>query len=398
MAPPAIPPAALDRGPTRQPKGTHSRCSPSLHLLSQPLRFRPPPCVANPAASQQSDIPDPCGHLIRAWVDPVFGVNGQPVAIPGGPLPIFLQVDDISAPFKTIQYAIDAVETHLVGRFNAGDSAIEGIVYALPGLYAAAGNGEVLPINMRDRAHLQGQGARGCVIRGDGVPVQPTRYFLPYGSGPAAPLGEVLVNFTFSHQFSLGLFNFPLPWSAGLETSEMLDRFTFQGGDVQVLFYKEINNNLLGGAPLRGRVSNCLFDMRHNWTVPNPSGPPTTVQGPYFGIEMAKAWATSIGTTGGYYDQQVLIANNTFILAEMAYDPILGAPYNASLSRAEAVAIIDVTDTGCGSLAQNTDPDNSLRGVGNPIVVNNLFRTHPGLPYGFAMLGIDLKDSALRQV
>ena len=86
-------------------------CSPSLHSLLPPsqLYLLPPPLTPI-AAAQELDVIDPCGHLIRAWVDPVFGVDGTGIHLPGSSLLFFAQVNDPDAPFKTIQYAVDAVE------------------------------------------------------------------------------------------------------------------------------------------------------------------------------------------------------------------------------------------------------------------------------------------------
>ena len=152
----------------------------ALALLSAP------PCTLHasliPSCQEQETI-DPCSNLIRAWVDPEFGVDGPSMATTGSPLLFFPQVNDIDAPFRTIQYAINALEHHLVSAFNAGNPAVQGLVYALPGIYGPSGNGEFFPIHMRDRVHVQGQGARGCVIRGLAIPgsYTPTAFVFPVG-------------------------------------------------------------------------------------------------------------------------------------------------------------------------------------------------------------------------
>ncbi len=324
----------------------------------------------------------------------MFGVDNAGRIIPGSPTLFFLQVDDRTAPFKTLQFAIDAVEHHLVTTFNAGVTDIQGLVYAMPGLYGPAGNGEIFPVKMRDRVHLRGQGARACVLRGDRS-AQTQKVFWPNISAPPVLTpgradGEVLVSFAYSNDRSPGL-GFQLPWVGNGETSELLDSFTFQGGDVQVLFDKELSQTSYIGAPtLRGRITNCLFDMRTNWDVVTSSGI-VTVEGPYIGIEMTKVYSAP----GGYADQEVLIANNTFLMGEFG---MVGEGFGiVTYSKMDAVAIIDVTDTGCPTNWTNTDRDMTLRGLGNPILANNLFRTvplDPGTnPKPFAMLGIDFFDA-----
>ena len=352
------------------------------------------------ASAQGAEIPDPCTPLIRAWVDPVFGVDGPGIVTSTSPFGFFAQVNDATTPFKTLQAAIDAVESHVITAFNAGAPLSEGLVYAMPGLYGPGGNGEHFPVQVRDRVHLQGQGARGCVLRGLGIPLTftPTTYAMPTIPGaPAIPglVEEVLVDFSNSSKFSQ-VFG-TLPWIGLEETSEMLDGFTFQGGEVQVLFHRQPGG--IPGAPeLRGRISNCLFDMRHDWPVTS-QGP--IVPGPLFGIQMAKV--VSLADLGnqscpptGYPDQLVLIANNTFVMAELRIDAELGLVSDFS-ARDQAVAIIDVTDPAC-NLAP-APPDASPRGLGNPIIVNNLFRTVPNfgsvLSRPFAMLGIDGGDTSV---
>jgi hypothetical protein len=76
-----------------------------------------------------------------------------------------------------------------------------------------------------------------------------------------------------------------------LDTVERIDGFTFEGGDMQVLF---ANFELLD-YELSAHVTNCVFDMRDNWTAPLPAPPigpgvTTTISGPHFGIVMCKDW------------------------------------------------------------------------------------------------------------
>ena len=208
------------------------------------------PCTGS-AWNQGSGSETPCSHLIRAWVDPVFGVDGLGVGSSGTPIQFFAQVDDATNPFKTIQAAIDAVEHHLVTSFNAGNTQVEGIVYAMPGWYgphppnSSFGNGERLPIIMRDRVHVRGQGGRGCVIRGLGISgsfdptVQIAVPMLP-GVQPPPIAGEVLVDYSRSSKehprFPQVGNSITLPWRALDETMELLDGFTFQGGTCRSWF------------------------------------------------------------------------------------------------------------------------------------------------------------------
>jgi hypothetical protein len=139
----------------------------------------------------------------------------------------------------------------------------------------------------------------------------------------------------------------------------MFDGFTLQGGDVQIHA-----TTFLGAVEeLNGIISNCVFDMRHMWK-PDPEST-AMLAGPYFGIMMTKHWFDNNQCdTLGYADQKVVIANNTFILAEYTIGAV------STLSRPEAVAIIDVTNPSCD--ISITDPDRTMRGVGNPHVINNL--------------------------
>src|SRR5262245_28817160 len=148
--------------------------------------------------------------FIEAWVDPCNG-NDFLASLSNPPCQ--------SAPYRTINAAI-------AGALAGGASAATpGLVHCDAGIYAASTNGETFPIVMRDWVHLQGVGARQCVIRGEGA--SPMGVFLPFsngtctcGSAPPFPLREVLVDLS-------ALFD---------ASEEMIDGLTFQGGDVQVYF------------------------------------------------------------------------------------------------------------------------------------------------------------------
>ena len=355
-----------------------------------------------------------CNLAFKAWVDPVFGQDGAlaiPVPGPGGfcAPPIFgsaggafQQVNDQTQPFKTIQRAIDAIHYSLIAAYCASPNDYEGVVFALPGIYgepAVGGQGEVFPIRMRDRVHVKGLHGRGCIIRGSNEQAStPTVFTIwpllapivsgtPSGCAAGREDRVVLVDFSTSGEFknALGIGVPDLPWAGTGNTAELLDGFTLQGGDVQVYFGQLIPYRW----PLRGRITNCLFDMRHDpVSVPSPS----TVRGPWMGILMGKEFEKKGGNCPGapgvvgYFDQKVLIANNTFLMAECR-----PGPEWVNTARLEAVGIIDVTAPGSW-----VDIDNRNRGVGNPIIANNLFRTAPyefAPPMPFAMLGVDIMDT-----
>jgi hypothetical protein len=333
------------------------------------------------------------------------------------------QLNDQSAPYKTLQQAIDAVFWALTS-FQASGQATgneQGIVFALPGLYGpqANGSGDVFPIRLRDRVHVQGLGARRCVVRFDPTGASKVSFRWPLGPACGAqrpsppclgpPTGgahdihanintpEVIPSHVLFDGRSLvqgALFpannasGVPPVWASGPDTTERIDGFTFQGGDVQLLFG---NLEELMKYEINAQVTNCLFDMLDGWT---PQGTTSQVAGPHFGIMMNKVFTKQPGMAGAYLEQRILIANNTFILAQ--YLGGLSTPTYQALS--DAVAIIDVTDPSCfGAGGEEPDPDPTLRGLGNPVIMNNLFRTTPGGLAGLqmALLGLDLNDSLI---
>lgn len=351
--------------------------------------------------------------LTRAWVDPAFGSD---------PAPSASQVNNPSTPYKTIQRAIDDVHLSLRAQYlPPSNTNVRGLVYCLPGLYGphtqtTPSSGDTFPITMRDRVSLQGLGADTCIIRGvtasSTTPQRPIFWpdpsLCPTPPGLCAhPEKQVLIDFRDSGEFN---FSFPPPpnsmlppWAGEGDYSESIDGFTFQGGDVQVLFQTYYQSTSFA-EPLSGKITNCVFDMRHDWTayVQGSSGAVTEqVHGPYFGVMMSKAYMGPLHVTQGspgYYDQTVLVANNTFVLAEWNF----GGTWTNS--RDSAVGIIDVTDRGCTpgpascANAIGVDPNTTLRGVGNPGIMNNIFRTWPNdqqPAIGMAMLGIDAQDTLL---
>jgi hypothetical protein len=249
------------------------------------------------------------------------------------------------------------------------------------------------------------------VVRGIGVPGPlMTTLFWPETSQCLSANKEALLEFTYAHPYSpypyLSAPNAVLAaWFDSLpDVRERLEGFTFQGGDAQVVFRTGLN---LGSGvrewPLSGCIANCLFDMRHNWTANDQGGSgPYTVTGPWFGVMAIKSFhgdpvaahppvvPPCAGTTG-YFDQEVVLQNNTFVLGRAS------SPENwYELSRNDAVAVIDVTDPGCtGTSCTFVDPNKARRGLGSNALINNLFRIpkYQGTSdRRMAMLGIDVED------
>ncbi len=349
-------------------------------------------------ALQGQETADPCGGVTAlAWVDPVFGVDG-PVIVQANGFPLSMQVNDPTAPFKTLQAAIDAVFSQQNIYWQASVPT-QGIVYALPGIYGPAdggGNGDTLPIKMRDRVNVQGAGARGCVIRGKStsysVPAPPyvsdAAYWPVLNGGSAVFEFVVLVDFSGASPISRHISGIGTlaKWSAEPDSSELLDGFTFEGGDIQIMFWIQANLGFVA-VPTDARITNCVFDMRDDWS---PAGG-LTIKGPSIGIELASRFTHDPFGANGYHEQKVLIAQNTFVMASRAFNA--GGQYASWITcRGDAVAIIDVTDSACQGSWPNLE--STPRGVGRPGIFNNLFRTAPGT--GMAMLGIDSSDTKLQ--
>ncbi|MBI4884927.1 MAG: hypothetical protein HY826_12825 [Actinobacteria bacterium] len=354
---------------------------------------------ATPQVGQQ----DPQLLLIKAWVDPVFGVD--PVVPSTG----FDRINDEGQPFRTLQRAMDVCQIFLDQQYQSDPAMYEttqAIVYALPGLYGqhAQGSGDAFPIRMRDRVHLQGVNSRTCIIRGGFSTKIPVIWPDQERVGISGYPAEVLVDFSESTKWS------PLPFPAvggiswspiAVDVPEMLDGFTFQGGDVQVLFQSDQKFNVASSfVELQGRVSNCVFDMRHNWRDRLAD---SVIAGPFFGVLMAKHWFDMTDGFSGYVDQPIVIHNNTFIMAQWGKPLEGGNRQWVNDSRRDAVGIIDCTYPGCDKWpVAKRDVDLYVRGVGNPMIFNNLFRTRP-VPAGgswatkpMAMLGIDAGDTGVR--
>ncbi|NUP96703.1 MAG: hypothetical protein HUU28_11130 [Planctomycetaceae bacterium] len=367
---------------------------------------------------------------IEVWVDPVNGVDPSAGSTTAQQ---FLWINDPNYMFKTMQRAIDVAHHYLRSNYDPANNPNEhAIVWALPGLYGPWGansSGDPLSIYMRDRVHVQGMGARRCVIRGRTAPAaNPThlQHFWPNSPEgqppPSNPNGavptdiQVLVSFELSHPRDFGpaqtpYANVSAPWldgSCGGDTAEVFDGFCLQSGDLQIL----VSDAPEYDKPVErvGRISNCIFDMRHSFNVPDPDNPgnagdpgqnvaPITLAGPWIGIMLHKRYyQPAAGVLGGYRDQPFLIAHNTFIMAQWGFtSPTAENPGWYRYARKGAVAIIDVTDPMCGP---GGDPNQILRGVGHAGIMGNLFRTGDDEPNGSnigwqhrPLLGIDRGDT-----
>jgi len=153
---------------------------------------------------------------------------------------------------------------------------------------------------------------------------------------------------------------------------ESIQRFTFQGGEVQVYAESKTQN-------VSGTVANCVFDMidMHD----------ALVGGPAFGILMVQRY---IGPPQGYFDVEINVLNNTFVQTLIHGSGSTVTVYSAVLDN---VAIANTTDPRCG--LPGADPNPILRGIGSPNIQNNLIRCNTllGLPRA-ATIGIDSTDTA----
>lgn len=281
---------------------------------------------------------DPCAipNYTQAWVDPVGGSDGTGA------------LGDRSRPYRTIAKAAKEVSGAVAGTADAG------LVHCLPGTYSPSTNGEPLPLAMADGVHVRGKGAQECVIRGAGAPNAPV--FLPVAPLGATAMQEVLVDFG--------------AVTPALADPASIDGFTFLGGDVQVLF-------LAYQGEARGRVSNCLFDLRH---VPEKG-----LQGPAFGILMVSPYLGA--NSFGYRPCRPHVLHCTFV---QGYRPAAGP---VEVARPASAAICDVTDnTGDPLLISGQANYPALRGIGAPSVQNCIFRSLPEAPRT-ALLGLDDTDT-----
>ena len=361
------------------------------------------------AAPQAPLEPDEEPYKIIAYVDPAYGNDTT------------ARVSNPDKPFRKLQAAIDAAQAELssVSGGNPVALGMDATVVALEGVYGPKGpspangefaSGDSFPIRMRDRVHVKGVGARRCILRGvrtgDVNTAGTTSVFWP--SAPSAD-GDATERSTASEVLlDLSQTNIAhAPWFAqntrNDDLIEVFDSFTFQSGDVQVLVTSGYDTAHLGEP--KAIVANCIFDMRHGYSVaaavepPPPQQPVPTraVSGPTFGVLMVQAYVP-YGGSGGYVDQKVLITQNTFVMAH--YTPT-GWQHGCLPN---AVGVMNVNDPGCPTPGNSAwiDCDRTLYGMANCGVVANLFRTpHERLtttppPFPFAMLGIDDGDTRAR--
>ena len=327
-----------------------------------------------------------------AWVDPVTGTDTGSASN---------KINEPDKPFKTLQRAIDAVYEELVdlagGSFAPGSNPANpipttGTVIALPGVYGpqTAGtpnaSGDVLPIVMRDRVHVRGQGAARCFLRGDGTDT--VNVYWPDGQRTYKDKEVLLDMSRASPAAETTGSQFPPAWFDETDLSkdvvEVFDGFTFQGGDIQV--FLRSGKSIAGDAPwvVRAVVSNCVFDMRSGWVAQG-----SAITGPDFGAMLMNRHSDQCGNFDdwGYLDTRLLLLNDTFILGQ---DSPSGWIHSA---KNEAVGVINVNDPACNSnVTGYSDCDVTLRGVGNPGIVNCVFRTLPGTNQ-MALLGIDIDDT-----
>ncbi len=284
-----------------------------------------------PIASAQC----PTFDTFQAWVDPFDGSDSAG------------RIDNPSAPFRTINGAIGAL-------FPVANANKHGLVHALPGLYSAASNGEVLPIFMIDFVHVQGAGAKETVIRG--VPTDLTvNDFWP-------------LNPTGFRQQRVNL----VDWRSTSASEPSLDGFTLQGGDVQVYAETETTD-------VFGRVSNCVFDMR----VGGSQG----LMGPSFGILTVSIY---FGELTPYRSPHFNVFNNTFIQGWRVSPTVT----EVALPQNVAICDVNVVSPDCGFEQCLQDPDQRQRGVASHNIQNNLMRSLPGT-LRTAFLGVGLDDTSV---
>ncbi|MBK8172692.1 MAG: hypothetical protein IPK60_20475 [Sandaracinaceae bacterium] len=166
------------------------------------------------STSAQSSGADPL-PTAYAWVHPT---DGTLVPNPTGPDPDLSYINDPSQKFGSLQNAIDTMQQYLIVNYHPVDNPNQqGIIYALPGVYGAKSH-DSLPIVMRDRVHVQGVGARRCVLRGSStlsVPL-PNHQNVAWPTSQLGPSptvsAEVLVTYEYATVDRFSALNLTLPW------------------------------------------------------------------------------------------------------------------------------------------------------------------------------------------
>ncbi|MEQ1728252.1 MAG: hypothetical protein ABL982_07705 [Vicinamibacterales bacterium] len=301
----------------------------------------------------------------EAWVDPVDGF------VPG-------IVGDPTTPFLQINDAILAVQAALVGS----GPGKEGVVHLMPGLYSDTGTQpQFFPVNMRDRVHVQGAGAKECVLRvRTAAPI--LQRYLPLAGTTPTPIGMPNIRRQ-GVRIAVSYFNATTPTDYAEEMGPMLDGVTIQGADIQV----SVDSEFL---PVRGRVSNCVFDMRNTVDVEGEGW-----TGPQFGVLICAVY----NLAGSFVDRShereyehdrhypthhVHLLNNTFLFGGLR-DYEAGA---VDFAEQPAVGICDFAEP------LDQDPIQILRGINRHNIQNNLFRMVDGNPNAnMATLGIDVGDA-----
>lgn len=337
------------------------------------------------AASSFAQCPNDSKIKWEAWVDPIFGKDTNHL------------VDDVSlpgpariSPYLTIQVAIDDVQNKL----NVGE---EGIVHLMPGLYSEATR-QTFPIHMKNGVHVQGAGAKECVLRvrggTPGPQGNPMSLHYPAAGTTDEPSRRraviVAVDFKSASVSGIPLGpNGEIGWPDERE-GPTLDGVTIQGAEVQVSMEDE-------HTIIRGRVSNCVFDMRDVPEIDDEA-----FAGPDFGVLVCARYFSGNPPSGPepiYYDNghsthypphHIQLFNNTFIQGALrdGEEPLI------DFAKEDSVAICDFAEpmTPAPPAINNEDPDIRVRGINRHNVQNNLIR-HVKEGLRTAMLGIDDGDA-----
>jgi len=265
------------------------------------------------------------------YVDPGAGCD-----VPAGP-------NNVTQPFQTLAYAVT--------QCGYGD-----VVVANPGVYELSST-----LQIPWGVSLQGVGARRCILREAANMSPRANTFVPDAT-TCGTRGAVTVL---------------VDVSAAVLPFTFIDGFTFQGGDIQIYQESESDEGFT--------VSNCLFDLA------------TEIEGvsqvrPRIGYEIVSGWNAGIG---GYNVKRPNILNNDFLFGVRIYRP------NHAVvdvkAHADSVGIVDVNDPRCYNIPNGFDYDPvslALRGVNEPSVQNNLFRTLPAQSAQVVMLGLDDTDTS----
>jgi len=289
-------------------------------------------------------------HRYIAYVDPTRGNDPGEVQV--------IQASGVGVPqqpeaFKTVKRAIEEI------RKKAPNVTNPGVVHIQPGVVSLGNSTEPLPIVMSSYIDVIGHSAQSVSIDGTGA--------APYGRGsagifqPESPVArrnqQVLVD------FSDIVTN---------DYSETLQGVTLRNGQTQVYMESERYGHVC--------VSNCVFDMLGK------------TNGPAFGALIVSVYDYQVP---GYEPPVMKFINNTVIMG-WAGDPNVAAK---DTCRDGAVGFCQVNDPVLNHPTRSPDPFPNLRGMGKPMLVNNVFRTLPSQNSNAsrAMLGIANEDTTIKQ-